>query len=54
LGSIWSQAVSPQGELVAIVYGEMTKNKIVICQVKDGKSREITLPDQPSRIINSQ
>jgi Tol biopolymer transport system component len=52
LASIWSQAVSPSGELVAVVYGEMTKNKIVICQVKDGKCREIILPDQPSRIIN--
>ena len=54
LGSIWSQAVSPNGELVAVVRGGMTENKIVICQVKDGKSREITLPNQPSRIINSQ
>ena len=52
--TIISQAVSPDGKLVAIVYGEMTKNKIVVCHVKDGKSREITLPDQPSRIINSQ
>ena len=52
--SIWSQAVSPNGELVAVVYGEQRKNKIVIYQVKDGTSREITLPDQPSRIINSQ
>jgi Tol biopolymer transport system component len=52
--SIISQAVSSNGELVAIVYGAMTKNKIVVCHVKDGKSREITLPDQPSRIINSQ
>jgi Tol biopolymer transport system component len=50
--TIWSQAVSPKGELVAIVYGELTKNKIVLYQVKDGTSREITLPDQPSRIIN--
>jgi hypothetical protein len=39
---------------MAIVYGEQTKNKIVIYQVKDGKSKEITLPDQPSRIINSK
>ena len=50
--TIWSQSVSSNGELVAIVYGEMTKNKIVLCQVKDGTSREVTLPDQPSRIIN--
>ena len=54
LTGIWSQAVSSNGELVAIVYGELTKNKIVICQVKDGTNREIILPDQPSRIINSQ
>ena len=54
LGSIWSQAVSSNGESMAIVYGEQTKNKIVIYQVKDGKSKEITLPDQPSRIINSK
>jgi hypothetical protein len=39
---------------VAIVHGEMNKNKIVICQVKDGTSKEIALPDQPSRIINAQ
>lgn len=52
--TIWSQAVSPNGELVAVVYGELTKNKIVLCQIKDCISREITLPDQPSHIINSQ
>jgi hypothetical protein len=34
--------------------GDMLKNKIVLYKVKDGTSREITLPDQPSRIINSQ
>jgi Tol biopolymer transport system component len=54
LESIWSQAVSPNGELVAIVYGGQTTNKILIYRIKDGTSREITLPDQPSRIINSQ
>jgi Tol biopolymer transport system component len=52
--SIWSQYVSQSGELVAVVYGEQRSNKIVIYRVKDGTSREITLPDQPSRIINSQ
>jgi Tol biopolymer transport system component len=53
LAMIFSQAVSPNGEWVAIVHGEMNKNKIVICQVKDGTSKEIALPDQPSRIINN-
>jgi Tol biopolymer transport system component len=52
MGSIWSQAVSPNGELAAIVYGERRKNKIVVYRVKDGTSRETTLPVQPSRIIN--
>lgn len=52
--TIWSQSVSFNGEAVAVVYGEQKINKIVIYQVKDGKSREITLPDQPSRIINGQ
>jgi Tol biopolymer transport system component len=52
--SIWSKDLSFNGELVAVVYGEQRKNKIVIYRVKDGTSREITLPDQPSRIINSQ
>jgi len=54
LTQIPSQAVSPNGELVAIVYGDQIKNKIVIYRVKDGTSREITLPDEPSRIINRQ
>ena len=49
-----SQAVSSNGVLLAVVYGEQRRNKIVIYQVKDGTSREITLPDQPPRIINSQ
>lgn len=52
--SMWSQTVSFNGELLAVVYGDPGKNKIVIYQVKDGTRREITLPDQPSRIINSQ
>ncbi len=54
LNTIWAQAVSHNGELLAVVHGEQRKNTIVIYQVKDGTSREITLPDQPSRIINSQ
>jgi tricorn protease-like protein len=52
--SIWSAAISNDGALLAIVYGDSAINNIVIYQVKDGSSREITLPDQPSRIINSQ
>ena len=52
--AFWSEAVSFNGELLAIVYGEQRINKIVIYQVKEGTSREITLPDQSSRIINSQ
>jgi Tol biopolymer transport system component len=54
MGSIWSQAVSPNGELVAIIYGGQTTNKILIYRTKDGTSKEINLTDQPSRIINSQ
>lgn len=54
LASIWSQAVSPNGELVAIVYGGQATNKILIYRIKDGTSRDIALPEQPSRIVNSQ
>ena len=54
LTGIISQAVSFNGELLAIVYGEQTINKIVIYPIKDGTNRGITLPNQPSRIINSQ
>ncbi len=52
--TIWSQAVSFNGELLAVVYGTQRKNNIVLYQIKEGTSREITLPDQPSRIINSR
>jgi dipeptidyl aminopeptidase/acylaminoacyl peptidase len=51
LTMISSQAVSPNGELIVVIANE---HSIIICQVKDGKCREITLPGQPSRIINSQ
>jgi Tol biopolymer transport system component len=54
LTQIASQTVSPDGEFVAVVYGEQIRNKIVIYRVKAGTSREIVLPDQPSRIINRQ
>jgi len=50
--SLWNQAVSPNGERLAVIYGGETVNNIVLYQVKDGTSKEITLPDQPSRIIN--
>jgi len=46
------EAVSPDGKQIAFI--TTYPYKIVIYQVKDGTSREITLPDQPSRIINSQ
>ena len=46
------EAVSHDGKQVAFI--PRYSNKIVIYQVKDGTSREITLPDKPSRIINSQ
>ena len=44
------EAVSPDGKLIAFI--PSGSYNIVIYQVKDGTSREITLPDQPSRIIN--
>lgn len=55
--TIWSAAVSHDGKQLAIVYDiapQREINKIVIYQVKDGTSKEITLPDQPSRIINGK
>ena len=55
--SIWSGAVSNAGELLAVVYDVAPNReikKIVIYQIKDGTSREIILPDHPSRIINRQ
>jgi hypothetical protein len=54
LTQIQSHAVSPKGELLAVVYGAQERDKIVIYRVKDGTFRDIILPDQPSRIINSQ
>jgi len=47
-----AEAVSPDGK--QIVFIPRYSNKIVIYQVKDGTSRDIALPDKPSRIINSQ
>jgi Tol biopolymer transport system component len=54
---IWAAAVSPNGELLAVIHNIASSrdiNNIVLYQVKDGTSKEIALPDQPSRIINSQ
>jgi len=42
-------AMSPNGEMAAVVAS--VPRTIVIYQVKDGTSREIALPEQPSRII---
>jgi Tol biopolymer transport system component len=47
-----AEAVSPDGKQIAFI--TTYPYKILIYQVKDGTSREITLPDQPSRIINSK
>jgi Tol biopolymer transport system component len=55
--AVWSAAVSPGGELLAIVYDVRPHreiSRIVIYRVKDGSSREVVLPDQPSRIINQR
>jgi len=53
---IWSEALSHNGEFLAAVY-EPTEsseiNKIVICHIKDGVSKMITLPDYPSNFINN-
>jgi Tol biopolymer transport system component len=54
---IWAAAVSHNGELLAVIHNIASSqdiNNIVLYQVKDGTSKEISLPDQPSRIINSQ
>jgi len=52
---IWDEAVSPNGELVAVIHSHAPSiYNIVIYQIKDGTSRDITLPDQPARIINSR
>ena len=54
-GTIWDVAVSYNGEFMAVIREpKQNINNIVIYKVKDGTSREITLPAQPSRIINGQ
>jgi hypothetical protein len=43
------------GKLLAVVYNSAQAReirKIVVYNVQDGTSKEIILPDQPSRIIN--
>ncbi len=45
-------SVSPDGESIAVI--SVASNSIMLYQVKDGKNKEITLPDQPSRIINGK
>lgn len=53
--TIWSGAVSPDGKLLAAVYDIAPNHeirKIVIYYIKSGTSKEISLPDYPSRIIN--
>jgi len=48
---IKSWAVSPDGEMLAVVFsGEIME--ISVYRVKDGSVQEISLPDQPLRIIN--
>jgi Tol biopolymer transport system component len=55
---ISDKAVSPNGELIAVIHGGLSPQyiyNIVIYQVSDGiRKRAITLPDQPSQIINSE
>lgn len=54
--SIWSAAVSFDGQFIAVVFDPVFDSvelkRIGICNVKDGTMRTIDLPDQPSRIIN--
>ena len=42
--------VSHDGEMIAVI--PRLSNRIIIYQVKDGQSRELLLPDQPSHIIH--
>lgn len=49
--SIWSADVSYKGDLLAVVLKKDEVCKILIYRVEDGSSREIALPDRPSRII---
>jgi len=53
--SIWSATLSLDGLLAIVihpVFDETGSNKIAICNTKDGTSKLINLPEQPSRFIN--
>ena len=53
--TVWSGAVSPQGDMLAAVYDlspDREIHKIVVFGVEDGVRRDIVLPDKPTRIIN--
>lgn len=51
---ITSATLSPDGKsLVIVKYDESTKSRLIgILNIKEGTMRRISLPDQPSRIIN--
>ena len=50
--NIYSAALSPDEQYLAIVTGANESRIIKLCNIKDGTSRTINLPDQPSSIIN--
>lgn len=53
--NISDTAISQDGEKIGVVYSAESEKgirKIMVCMVKDGTSKEIILPDKPSRIIN--
>jgi Tol biopolymer transport system component len=50
--SVLDSAVSPDGEKLAVVCEIDEGTRIVIYRVQDGSSKEVFLPDNPSRIIN--
>jgi Tol biopolymer transport system component len=54
--TIWDVAVSPNNKLLAVIHEpKQDINNIVIYRVSDGSiSKDITLPDQPSHMINGQ
>jgi Tol biopolymer transport system component len=55
--TIWSNAVSPRGDKLVVVYDDGVNrdvHKIAIYGVDDGTRRDIVLPEKPTRIINSR
>jgi Tol biopolymer transport system component len=54
--SIWSGALSPDGQYIAVVFhpvfDESDSNKIAICNIKDGTNRTLNLPEKPLHFIN--